>query len=246
MPTTDSRTNSPRRGVNGVILKVFRARDTRVSVIGREEVSEHFVRLRCRGDEVLAAEDLYPTYWLRLWFTEPGGKGHQRGYTVVDPDPATGEFSLEFYLHPGIASAWAQRATPGDEIEATILNGRPLVDPLPDHLVAVGDGASLPAILDTLRRTPDLPATVLLERGYPDDESVLPAPRPRAGQVDVRWFDRDGSIVDAALEAAASAPAGSVYFVSLEGEPTRRLSSALRKRLGVPKERVHALAYWKR
>ncbi|MFC0001240.1 MULTISPECIES: siderophore-interacting protein [Brachybacterium] len=35
-------------------------------------------------------------------------------------------------------------------------------------------------------------------------------------------------------------------MVALEGVPTRRLTGALRRELGLPKERVHSLAYWKR
>lgn len=243
-PPAHARVSSPRRGVNGVILKAWRAQDTRLRVIGREEVSENFVRLRVDVGDLLTADDVYPTYWLRLWFTDPSGKAHQRGYTVVDPDPATGTAALEFYLHPGVASQWARDARVGDEIDASILNGRSPLEGRPPHLVLVGDGASLPAIADTLRRTPDLPVTVLLERGYPDDAEALPI-TPREG-AEIRWFDRDGSIEPAAREAAAAAPAGSTVFVSLESAATRRVSSALRKDLGLPKDRVQALAYWKR
>lgn len=35
-------------------------------------------------------------------------------------------------------------------------------------------------------------------------------------------------------------------MVALEGVSTRRLAGALRREPGLPKERVHSLAYWKR
>src|SRR5699024_2934429 len=68
----------------------------------------------------------------------------------------------------------------------------------------------------------------------------------RAARAEPRRRPADGSIVEAALSAAGSAPEGTRAVVALEGAPTRALSSALRKQLGMPKERVHALAYWKR
>ncbi|GAP79009.1 hypothetical protein Y09_1845 [Brachybacterium sp. SW0106-09] len=41
-------------------------------------------------------------------------------------------------------------------------------------------------------------------------------------------------------------PEGTSVMVALEGVPTRRLAGALRREPGLPKERVHSLAYWKR
>ncbi|MFC0672654.1 siderophore-interacting protein [Brachybacterium hainanense] len=243
-PTLAPRISAPRRGLNGAIMKAWRAQDLRLRISDRQEVSEHFLRLQVTLGDLLQREAVYPTYWLRLWFAGPDGRGHQRGYTLVDPAPASGTAWIEFYLHAGIASDWARGARIGDEIDASILNSRSPVASDPPHLLMVGDGASVPAIADTLRRVPEIPATVLLERGYADDEQVLPL--PRRADAPVTWFDRDGSIEEAALAAAASAPEGTSFFVSLESAPTRRIGSALRRRLGVPKEQVHALAYWKR
>jgi NADPH-dependent ferric siderophore reductase len=53
-------------------------------------------------------------------------------------------------------------------------------------------------------------------------------------------------VVEAGLAAASASPEGTTVVVALEGAPTRALSSGLRKRLGFAKDRVHALAYWKR
>ena len=58
--------------------------------------------------------------WIRVWFAD-GDKRHQRGYTLVDPDPAADTVDIDFALHDGVASRWAQEAQPGDTIEATVL-----------------------------------------------------------------------------------------------------------------------------
>ncbi|HLQ81278.1 MAG TPA: siderophore-interacting protein [Brachybacterium sp.] len=238
------RSSTPRRGVSGAIIKAWGGRDLRLRVLAREEVAEEFVRLQVDLDGLPDRDELYPTYWLRLWFTAPSGKGHQRAYTLVDPEPDAGTAWLEFFLHEGIASNWARAARAGDEIDATVLNGKNPVADSPAHLMMVGDGASYPAIADTLRRCPEIPATVLLEEACAGDAAWTVLPERES--VTVQRLPADGSIVEAALSAAGSAPEGTRAVVALEGAPTRALSSALRKQLGMPKERVHALAYWKR
>jgi len=241
---TAPRLSAPRRGLNGALLKVWRAQDLRLRVIRRQEVAESFLRLQVDVGDLMHREPVYPTFWLRLWFTRPDGAGHQRAYTLVDPDPVAGTAWIEFYLHPGIASDWARTARPGDEIDASVLNSRNPVASDPPGLLLVGDGASVPAIADTVRRVPDLPATVLLRRARPDDHTILPVPQREGARI--AWFDEDDAIEEAAVAAAAAAPAGTSCVVSLEAASTRRIARALRQRAGVAKEDLHALAYWRR
>ena len=241
--STRRRTSAPKRGLNGAIITAWGGRDLRLRVLARDEIAENFLRLQVDVDGLLARDDVYPTYWLRLWFTTPTGKGHQRAYTLVDPDPGTGTAWLEFFLHDGVASDWARAARIDDEIDATVLNGKNPVEDSPEHLLMIGDGASYPAIADTLRRRPDLPATVLLERRHGEDPHTMPVPVRETAAV--RWLDPGEEIAEVALEAAAAAPPGTRFFVALEGAPTRRITSGLRKQLGTPKSAVHSLAYWK-
>jgi NADPH-dependent ferric siderophore reductase len=247
---TTMRVSAPRRGVNGAIMRAYRAWDVRLTVQDREDVSENFVRLKMSDGGLLERDDIYPSYWLRLWFTSPEGRAHQRAYTVVQPDHERGEFWLEFYLHPGIASDWGRDAAVGDRIDASVLNTRSPLDPAPTHLVMTGDGASVPAIADVVRRLPDgVTADVVLERGYPDDHEVLPLPT-RDG-VTVRWFDGSEPVTEAALDVARDRLAGTGaettnFFLCSEGSVMRRVSKELRRNLGVPKERINAQAYWTR
>lgn len=242
-PTTQHRTSAPKRGLGGAIIKAWGGKDLRLRVLEREDVALDFVRLRMDLGGLLQRDDVYPTYWLRLWFTAPDGRGHQRAYTLVAPDAEAGTAWIEFFLHDGIASNWARTAEPGDEIDATVLNGRDPVAETPAHLLLVGDGCSYPAIADTVRRRPDIPATVLLEQDSPE-ESVWTRFEEREG-LTVHRLEADGSIVEAARTAAISSPAGTVAVVALEGAPTRALSKLLRSELELPKEQLHALAYWK-
>lgn len=133
-------------GWEGAVLKLFRGKDFVFTVTGAEDVTEHYRRVRLTDGGMLAATGVHPTMWVRLWF-DNAGKPHQRAYTLVDPDPAAGTFSLEFALHEGCASDWARAAKPGDTIEATVQGtGFTDPDPAPSHVLAIGDTASLPAL----------------------------------------------------------------------------------------------------
>lgn len=150
-------------GWEGAVLKLLRGKDFVFTVTGAEQVTEHYRRIHLTDGGMLAVTGVHPTMWVRLWF-DAAGKPHQRAYTLVDPDPAAGTFSLEFALHAGHASDWARAAKPGDTIEATV-QGTAFTDPdpAPSHILAIGDPASLPAINSLLTALPSTPATLWFE-----------------------------------------------------------------------------------
>ena len=147
----------PSRGFQGTVLKLMRAGDYELTVTGRREISPHYLRLSFNAGGMLDGTPLHPTMWIRMWFAD-GDKLHQRGYTLVDPNPEADTVDIEFALHDGVASRWAQDAQPGDTIEITVLGSNfTLPEPQPAGYVIVGDTASLPAInslLDGDRRCP--------------------------------------------------------------------------------------------
>ena len=100
------------RGFAGAVLKLMRAGDYRLTVTGRREISPHYLRLSFNAGGMLAEQAVHPTMWIRMWFAD-AGKLHQRGYTLVDPDPAADTVDVEFALHDGIASQWARAHNPG-------------------------------------------------------------------------------------------------------------------------------------
>jgi Siderophore-interacting FAD-binding domain len=82
---------------------------------------------------------------------------HQRGYTLVDPDPAADTVDIEFALHDGVASRWAQEAQPGDTVEATVLGSNfALPQPAPAGYVIIGVRRRRPLRLGGVRQ-PDHP-----------------------------------------------------------------------------------------
>lgn len=229
------------RGFAGAVLKLLRAGDYELTVTGRREISPHYLRLSFQAGGLLSAHEVHPTMWIRVWFAD-GDKSHQRGYTLVDPDPAADTFDIEFALHDGIASNWARAAQPGDTIEATVMGSKfAIPEPTPAGYVIVGDCASLPAINSLLTAIGDAPAQVFLEAGHEDDKS-LPVER----EADVTWVDRKGG-GEALLEAVRSAAVdGRNHFgwVACDNRTTRSVVKVLREDFGIPRKSIKSQAYW--
>lgn len=137
---------------------------------------------------VLAAEP-----GIRLWF-DNAGRAHQRAFTLVDPDPAADQFSLEFALHDGCAARWALAAQPGDTIQATVQGSAfRLPEPAPKQLFVVGDAASLPAVNSLFDAAGGIAVTAWLEYAH-DEERAFPL-RTRPDDR-VTWVPRrDGSAI---------------------------------------------------
>ena len=234
------------RGWEGAVLKLLRAKDFVLTVTEAEDVTADYRRLRLSDGGLLAATGVHPTMWVRLWFTADG-RPHQRAYTLVDPDPAAGTFALEFALHEGVASDWARAARPGDTIEATVQGtGFQRPDPAPSHLVAIGDPASLPAVNSLLGALGSAPATLWFEGGLdglpshadPDRHEKREVPRRDAG---AHLVER----VRAELPAVLAATPDPYVWIACDTATTRTLASYVRRELGVPKQRLHALGYWR-
>lgn len=234
------------RGWEGAVLKLMRGKDFEFTVTDVEEVTPDYRRLRFTDGGLLAATGAHPTMWVRLWF-DNAGKPHQRAYTLVDPDAGAGTFALEFALHEGCASDWARAAKPGDTIEATVQGtGFDHPDPAPSHVFAVGDPASLPAINSLLDALGSAPATVWFEGGDddlpfrtdPDRHELRKVPRQDSG---AHLVDRVKSDLPALLQGKADP----YVWIACDTATTRALTAYVRKELGLPKQRVHALGYWR-
>jgi NADPH-dependent ferric siderophore reductase len=231
----------PSRGFQGAVLKLLRAGDYQLTVTGRQEISPHFLRLSFQAGGMLADRPLHPTMWIRMWFAD-GEKQHQRGYTLVNPDQEADTVDIEFALHDGIASRWAQNAQPGDTIEVTVLGSNfTLPEPPPAGYIIVGDTASLPAINSLLEAIGDTPARVFLEAGYDDDKQLRVA--RSAGVV---WVDRknDGEALVQAVSSSAFDASDHFGWVACDNRTTRAVAKVFREDYNIPRKSIKAQAYW--
>ncbi|MFD5162639.1 siderophore-interacting protein [Streptomyces hawaiiensis] len=234
------------RGWEGAVLRLMRGKDFEFTVTDVEDVTPEYRRLRFTDGGLLAATGVHPTMWVRLWF-DNAGKPHQRAYTLVDPDAGAGTFALEFALHEGCASDWARTAKPGDTIEATVQGtGFEHPSPAPSHVFAVGDPASLPAINSLLDALGSAPATVWFEGG--DDDLPFRTDPARHELRKVPRQDSGAHLVDRVksdLPGLLRGTADPYVWIACDTTTTRALASYVRKELGLPKQRVHALGYWR-
>ncbi|MBX9425956.1 siderophore-interacting protein [Streptomyces lateritius] len=234
-------------GWQGAVLKLMRGKDFTFTVTGAEQVTEDYRRVHFTDGGLLDAAGVHPTMWVRIWF-DNAGKPHQRAYTLVDPDVEAGTFSLEFALHDGVASRWARRCAPGDTVDATLQGtGFEAPDPAPARLLVVGDPASLPAVNSLLDALPDVPATIWFETQHASDED-LPFRLDPARHELRRVPRRDGGadlVARVKAELSALADPASYVWIACDTATTRTLATYARKELALPKERVHALGYWR-
>ena len=232
-----------KKGWEGLVIKAFGGRDFRLTVLASEAVNGHYHRLHVDGGGLLQACGVHPTMWVRLWFDD-GGKPHQRAFTLVDPDPETGRFHLEFVLHDSCAANWARAAQPGDTIDATVQgSGFTLPDPAPGHLFLVGDATAVPAMNSIFDAYAELPATVWVEYAH-DDEKVLPL-RAREHHA-VNWVPRERNGAELVDTVVAELPKrdDAMYWLACEAGSTRAIAKHVRRDLGVDKQRLSALGYW--
>lgn len=228
-------------GWQGAVMKLMGAGDYRLTVTRRQEISPRYLRLSFDAGGMLKCHCIHPTMWIRLWFAN----GHQRGYTLVDPDPAADTFDIEFALHDGRASDWARTAQPGDTIEATVLGSKfAIPEPTPSGYVIVGDTASLPAINSLLDAIGDVPAQVFLEACCEDDKCL---PLARGTNVaNVTWVDRingGGELLETVRSAAFDA--GDHFgWVACDTRTTRAVVKVFREYFGIPRKSIKAQAYW--
>jgi NADPH-dependent ferric siderophore reductase len=174
-----------------------------------------------------------------------------RTYTVARHDPVTNEIDFDVVLHggSGLASAWAQRAKPGDLLIFVGPSPAYRPDPAADWYLLAGDETALPAIAAILRELPSRARVlVFLEVADAAEEQPLPTEADAA----ITWLHRDGAPAgrgDALAMAvrAAELPAGTVD-AWLAGE--RSAMVALRRHLlderGFDRGRVRPTTYWRR
>lgn len=246
------------KGFQGAVLRGLGAKEHRITVTATDGQTDNLVRVWFStpvADGLLHPDGEAPGNWIRAWFPDPdgGSKQFQRGYTLIDPDPAQGTFAVDFVLHQpsGPASAWAASCSVGDTLDAQRL-GEHHFDPdlrldgaRPRGFLLVGDLASYPAIRaisDRLTAGTDAPdVRILLEQHSDADlQSPLPTgPTVTADRIPSEGNDR--ALVNAVADGDWT---GWYVWIAAESTATKHVRTHLRKTAGLPKQHLHAQAYW--
>lgn len=207
----------------------------------------------------------HPSDWYTRWKALPEDERNVlRTYTPSAIRADAGEIDIDFYLHEpaGPASAWAAAAQPGDHL---VVNG-------PDarmgwtgyglhwqpgaakRFLLVADETAFPAVLGILDSLgPETQAEVFLECADPEDDIVSgAAPVDARIHLVERSSDARESGVERALRSWLDDQRDQVrddpdLYVWLAGESgvITRLRRHLTAEVGIAKERVSFLGYWK-
>lgn len=238
------------RGLQGVMMRGFGARDHQVTVLGTERLAPHCVRIRMVSPTVFEDSNTDPTSWLRFWFPDPEGSDteFQRAYTISEADPETGHFAVDVVLHEpaGPASTWAADVRPGATIAAMVMGSKGFsvpdaVEDRPAGYLLIGDAASQPAINGIIGAVPhDIPIELYLEQHHDDDALIPLADHPRLTVH--RVAHQDAQSLAAAIE---SRDWSNWYaWAGPEAGVLKHLRGRLRDEFGFPKQEIHAQAYW--
>ncbi|EFV14750.1 siderophore-interacting protein [Segniliparus rugosus] len=247
----------------------------RLEVLRNEQISPNIRRITAGGADLAKFAPLGADQWFRLFFPREGqnelrlpttasnlwyaqflamgkNKPRVRNYTVrAFRGGAAPELDIDMVAHGDTtpASAWANRAKPGDPLG--ILDQGCYYNPPKDcsELLLVADESGLPAIMGILEtHRPQVPTRAFIE--IPDAADAQPLPEG-LGNVEVAWLPRKDPHArpgELALHEAkhAKPPAADshTFVVGESGLPT-----GLRRHLvnlaGVPKSRVTFVGYWK-
>ncbi|MDQ0692375.1 siderophore-interacting protein [Arthrobacter sp. W4I7] len=256
MPAATSATKKSRPQVN-------------LTVIRREELSPHMVRIVAGGDGFadFTNNDFVDRY-IKLVFPQPGVEYSSpldlwsiretmpreqwpftRTYTVRWVDAAARELAIDFVVHgdEGLAGPWAATAQPGDTVTFTGPGGAYNPAPEADWYLFAGDEAALPAIAACVESLPaEATGLAFLEVDSDADIQHIAAP---AG-VELHWLRRNGIPAGESnllVQAVADAewPDGRVdVFAHGERGYMKALRDVLFKQRGLDRKQVSLSGYW--
>jgi NADPH-dependent ferric siderophore reductase len=172
-----------------------------------------------------------------------------RTYTVSRHDPGANEIDFDFVLHGdhGLASAWAQRARPGDQV--IFVGPSPAYRPATDvdtYLLA-GDETALPAIAAILRDlSPGARVLVYVEVADAAEEQPLPTAS------EITWLHRDGrpaggnDLLERAVRAATFPTGSTEAWIAGERGAVLAIRRHLLDDRRLERHRVRPTTYWRR
>ena len=239
----------------------------RVEVVSVSAIAPRLVSVLVAGEDLDGFADAAPTSHLKVFlpadgqdapslpeytpdgavYADEGPPPTVRTYTPRGYDPATKTLEIQFLLHgEGPASAWAQRAKPGDKLAVAGPGGRFSLEPVADHWWLAADESAIPAVATLLEALPETTTVdVHVEVDGPDDEIELPGPV----KTTITWHHRRahdayGEELAAAAREAAS-PGGARIWVACEAAAMRDIRRYFTRERGIPVAQLVTRGYWR-
>lgn len=241
-----------------------------LTVSRKEFITPHFIRVYLTGDDIYKFENttvginnkivippnglnkvFFPEFDSETmrWKPQPDEiRPYIRTYTHRGIDTAKQEIWIDFVAHgdEGSASAWAEKAQPGDKLGVLMHDGKSELYTKANEYLLVGDATAIPVLGAILE---DLPKTasgqcVIEVYGEEDVQDLYT-------QADIKftWLYNDdpqkGSEI-AHFVKTLKLPEGSRFaYVAAEFSTVKELRAYLRKENNWTKEELYAYSYWK-
>ncbi len=212
-----------------------RARTSTATVLDREQVSPHLVRLTLGGLDGFASTGI-PDEWVGLVVP---GQFQSRYYTVRSA--GDGRMVLDVVVHEvGLVTGWASGDCVGDTV--TLSEPKGSFDP-PRHagwLMLVGDLTAMPAMARIAESSP-LPTRIWAE--VPD---ALPGYLPDRAEVTWLTPPSDGGSALAEVVEGIAWPEGEGYFwMAGESAQMRAIRKHLMRGRKLPPAAYDVMGYWR-
>lgn len=167
----------------------------------------------------------------------------QRGFTLVDPDPVAGTFSMEFMIHEptGPAATWALHARPGDPVEIAFTPAKLVPDPDIGRFVLLGDSTAVPGINSLLDYLPASASVEVILSDRHEDADRLPL-RLREGAA--LTLVQSSAEQLAALRSLDLDLTDTYVWAAGERKVIAATREIVRKEWRLPKDRQHTQYYW--
>jgi NADPH-dependent ferric siderophore reductase len=236
-------------------------------VVSVSKISPRLVSVLVTGDDLDGFATAAPTSHLKVFlpaegqhepnlpefvpegasFDEDAPRPTVRTYTPRRYDAASKTLEIQFLLHgEGPASAWAERAKPGDKIAVAGPGGRFSLEPAADHWWLAADESAIPAVGTLLDALPDsVTVEAHIEVDGPEDEIDFAG----TAKASITWHRRrDASAFGAELIAAARGadiPGGSRIWVACEAGTMRDIRRYFTRERGIPAGQLVTRGYWR-
>jgi NADPH-dependent ferric siderophore reductase len=213
-----------------------RAAQYAATVLRRDQLSEHLVRLTLGGLDGFESTGI-PDEWVGLVVP---GQFQVRYYTVRSWDGS--ELVLDVVVHEeGLVTEWAMRDCSGDIVTVTEPKGSFAMPDDAAWLMLVGDLTGLPAMARIAETHAGRDVRVWAE--VPDD---LPDYLPASARVTWLATPADGSSALAATVEAIEWPAGEGYFwMAGESAQMRAIRKHLMRGRALPSSAYDVMGYWR-
>lgn len=238
------------------------------TVTGRRQLSPDLVRLSLNSPAFVGKQLEFTDHYIKLLFA-PAGADYSwpfdlekireeqprdkqpvtRTYTLINLNPATGDFDVDFVTHgdSGLSAPWARTAEVGSKIGFFGPGGAWGPGDEYEHFVFAGDESAAPAIGAGLKRLPEgTTATAYIEVEAEDGKFELPI----LEGVDVNWVIRNGATHGTELSRvvrAAGVPAGKKtgWFIHGVAEMIKEMRRFLFVESEIPRADVSISGYWR-